>query len=80
VDARAIEEVCGRYDVESKIISMFSNEVGYTIAENAAMLGVDRVILGTPRRTMLERALKGNVINTVANLLPEEIQLLVFAG
>jgi amino acid transporter len=80
VNAKAIEEVCGRYDVESKIISMFSNEVGYTIAENAAMLGVDRVILGTPRRTMLERALKGNVIDTVANLLPEEIQLLVFAG
>jgi amino acid transporter len=80
VNAKAIEEVCGRYDVESKIISMFSNEVGYTIAENAAMLGVDRVILGTPRRTMLERALKGNVIETVANLLPEEIQLLIFAG
>jgi amino acid transporter len=79
-DHREIEEICGRYDIESKIISMYSNEVGYTIAENAAMLGVDRVILGTPKRTMLERALKENVIETVANLLPEEIQLLVFAG
>jgi hypothetical protein len=77
---REIEEICGQYGVEFKTISMYSNEVGYTIAENAAMLGVDRVILGTPQRTMLERALKGNVIETVANLLPEEIQLLVFAG
>jgi amino acid transporter len=79
-DHRQIEEICGRYGIEFKTISMYSNEVGYTIAENAAMLGVDRVILGTPQRTMLERALKGNVIEAVANLLPEEIQLLVFAG
>jgi len=77
---REIEEICEEYGVENKVISTYSNEVGYTIAENAAMLGVDRVILGTPKRTMLERALKGNVIETVANLLPEEIQLLVFAG
>jgi amino acid transporter len=75
-----IEQTCEEYGVDTKVISMYSNEVGYTIAENAAMLGVDRVILGTPKRTMLERALKGNVIETVANLLPEEIQLLVFAG
>ena len=75
-----IEEICEEYGVDAKVISMYSNEVGYTIAENAAMLGIDRVILGTPKRTMLERALKGNVIETVANLLPEEIQLLVFAG
>ncbi len=75
-----IEEVCEKYGVEYKAISMISNEVGYTIVENAAMLGVDRVILGTPKRTMLERALKGNVIETVSNLLPEEIQLVVFGG
>jgi amino acid transporter len=75
-----IEEICEEYGVECKAISMISNEVGYTIAENAAMLGVDRVILGTPKRTMLERALKANVIDTVSNLLPEEIQLVVFAG
>jgi len=75
-----IEETCAEYGVDAKVISMYSNEVGYTIAENAAMLGVDRVILGTPKRTMLERALKGNVIETVANLLPEEIHLVVFAG
>lgn len=80
LSVQKIEEVCQEYGVEYKAISMISNEVGYTIAENAAMLGVDRVILGTPKRTMLERALKGNVIETVSNLLPEEIQLVVFAG
>ena len=77
---RRVEEVCGEYDVDFKAISMYSNEVGYTIAENAAMLGVDRVILGTAKRRMLERALKGNVIDTVSNLLPDEIQLVVFGG
>jgi hypothetical protein len=76
----AIQQICEEYGVDAKVISMYSNEVGYTIAESAAMLGIDRVILGTPKRTMLERALKGNVIETVASLLPEEIQLLVFAG
>ncbi len=80
VSDQMVEEVCAEYGVDYKAISMISNEVGYTIAENAAMLGVDRVILGTPKRTMLERALKGNVIETVSNLLPEEIQLVVFAG
>lgn len=79
-DSRRIQEICEEYGVDFKAISMYSNEVGYTIAENAAMLGVDRVILGTPKRTMLERALKGNVIDTVSTLLPEEIQLIVFAA
>jgi amino acid transporter len=79
-NGQKIDEICDEYAIEYKPISMYSNEVGYTIAENAAMLGVDRVILGTPKRTMLERALKGNVIETVSNLLPEEIQLVVFAG
>ena len=79
-NGQRIGEICDEYAIHYKPISMYSNEVGYTIAENAAILGADRVILGTPKRTMLERALKGNVIETVSNLLPEEIQLVVFGG
>lgn len=75
-----IQEMCDEAGIDYQLVSIPSNEVGYTIAEQAAMFGVDRVILGASKRGLLESALKGNVIRTVSALLPEEIQLLVFAG
>lgn len=78
-DAR-IEEMCAESGVDYQIITIPSNEVGYTIAEYAAMFGVDRVILGSPSRSLMSHALRGNVMKTVSSLLPEEIQLIIFAG
>jgi nucleotide-binding universal stress UspA family protein len=50
-----------------------------TIVDIAATLGVSRVILGAPHRHALIHLLRGNVIREVSNLLPEEIDLLVYA-
>jgi amino acid transporter/nucleotide-binding universal stress UspA family protein len=50
-----------------------------TIVDVAATLGASRVILGAPRRHALINMLRGNIIREVSNLLPEEIDLLVYA-
>jgi amino acid transporter/nucleotide-binding universal stress UspA family protein len=50
-----------------------------TIADIAATLGASRLILGAPRRHALINILRGNMIREVSNLLPEEIDLLVYA-
>jgi nucleotide-binding universal stress UspA family protein len=50
-----------------------------TIVDVAATLGVSRVILGAPQRSALMNLLRGNVIREVSSLLPEDIDLLVYA-
>jgi len=50
-----------------------------TIVDVAATIGASRLILGAPKRNALLNLLRGNVIREVSNLLPEEIDLLVYA-
>jgi len=50
-----------------------------TIVDVAATLGASRVILGAPKRHALINMLRGNIIREVSDLLPEEIDLLVYA-
>jgi amino acid transporter/nucleotide-binding universal stress UspA family protein len=50
-----------------------------TIVDIAATLGASRLILGAPQRNALINLLRGNVIREVSNLLPEEIDLVVYA-
>ena len=50
-----------------------------TIADIAATLGVARLILGAPRRNALVNIVRGNLVRKVSDLLPEEIDLLVYA-
>ena len=38
-----------------------------------------RLILGAPRRNALVNILRGNMVREVSDLLPEEIDLLVYA-
>lgn len=75
-----IEKICSAAGIDYQIISIPSYEVGYTIAEQAATFGVDRVILGATKRNMLEYVLKGNVIRSLSALLPEDVQLVIFGG
>lgn len=75
-----IEELCQRSGIDYEIVTIPSYEVGYTIAEQAATFGVERVILGATHRGVLENALKGNVIRSVSQLLPEEVQLIIYGG
>jgi amino acid transporter len=75
-----IEELCSKASIDYEILTIPSYEVGYTIVEQAATFGVDRVILGATHRGVLENALKGNVIHSISQLLPEEVQLVIFGG
>lgn len=73
-----MRRICEESGIRYHFISIMSYEVGYTIAEQAATLGVDRVILGSTKRSMLLKALRGSVINTVSQLLPEDVQLVIY--
>ena len=75
-----VEQVCFDAGVDYQIISMPSYDVGYTIAEQAATFGVDRVILGATRRNVLENMLRGSVIRSLSSYLPEDVQLIIFGG
>jgi amino acid transporter len=75
-----IESICSTYGLDYQIISIPSNEVGYTIAEQAATFGVDRVIMGATKRSLLDVVLRGRVMNSLSALLPEEVQLVIFGG
>ena len=50
-----------------------------TIVDIAATLGASRLILGAPKRNALVNILRGNVVREVSDLLPEEIDLIVYA-
>ncbi len=75
-----VDQVCSESGVDYQIISIPSYEVGYTIAEQAATFGVDRVILGATRRSVLENMLRGSVIRSLSSYLPEDVQLIIFGG
>jgi nucleotide-binding universal stress UspA family protein len=75
-----IEAMCSATGIDYQIISIPSYEVGYTIAEQAATFGVDRVIMGATKRSVLESMLRGSVMRSLSALLPEEVQLVIFGG
>src|SRR4030095_1566390 len=51
-----------------------------TIVDIAATLGASRLILGAPRRHAMVNILRGNLVREVSDMLPEEIDLLVYAS
>jgi nucleotide-binding universal stress UspA family protein len=75
-----IETICSASGIDYQIISIPSYEVGYTIAEQAATFGVDRVIMGATKRSVLESMLRGSVMRSLSALLPEDVQLVIFGG
>ena len=54
-----------------------SDDPGWTILDHAATTGVDMLILGHSKRYAVTRLLRGDVIQTVAANLPEEIRLVI---
>ena len=50
------------------------------VAEQAATFGVERVTSGAEKRGRLEYALKGSVMKSLSQLLPEDVQLVIFGG
>jgi nucleotide-binding universal stress UspA family protein len=56
-----------------------SESAAGTIVDIAATVGASRLILGAPKRNALVNILRGNVVREVSDLLPEEIDLIVYA-
>jgi amino acid transporter/nucleotide-binding universal stress UspA family protein len=50
-----------------------------TIVDVAATVGASRLILGAPQRGSVVNLLRGNMVRKVADVLPEDIHLLVYA-
>ncbi len=56
-----------------------SESASQTIVDIAATLGASRLILGAPGRHAMTNLLRGNLVREVSGMLPEEIDLLVYA-
>ncbi len=56
-----------------------SESAAQTIVDIAATVGAARLILGAPGRPAMTRLLRGNLVQEVSEILPEEIDLLVYA-
>ena len=77
---QTIERICFDAGIDYRSVKIPSYDVGYTIAEQAATFGVERVIIGAEQRSRLEYALKGSVMRSLSHLLPEDVQLVIFGG
>ncbi len=64
-------------DVCVQPLYVVSNDPAGTIVDVAATLGADMVMLGAPHRSGMARLLKGNVVESVASQLPENIELII---
>jgi nucleotide-binding universal stress UspA family protein len=56
-----------------------SDSAAEAIVDIAATIGASRLVLGAPGRNALVNILRGNIIREVSSLLPEDIDLLVYA-
>ncbi|MBV9644930.1 MAG: amino acid permease [Verrucomicrobia bacterium] len=56
-----------------------SDSAADTIVDIAATVGASYLILGAPERNMIVNLLRGNIIQSISGILPEEIHLLVYA-
>ena len=73
------EQLATEYGVPWRFVYAASSEIAESILDIAATHAMDVLILGTTRRGSLWRAMKGDVIQQVAEQLPESITLLIQA-
>jgi amino acid transporter len=71
----AVKSIAG--DVDVVTIYAVSDDPAWTILDNAAIAGVDMLILGHSRRVSFTRLLRGNLVEQVGQNLPEEIRLVI---
>lgn len=71
----AVRAIAGEVDVTT--IYAVSDDPAWTILDNAAIAGVDMLILGHSRRMALTRVLRGDLLQTIGVHLPEEIRLVI---
>jgi nucleotide-binding universal stress UspA family protein len=80
-EARIIFETAGAHSPDHPPLFCYavSESASQTIVDIAATLGASRLILGAPGRHAMSNLLRGNLIREVSDILPEEIDLLVYA-
>lgn len=66
-------------DVDVVTLYAVTDDPAWTILDNAAIAGVDMLILGHSRRAAFTRLLRGNLVQQVGINLPEEIRLVIVA-
>jgi hypothetical protein len=78
-DAREIFESLRDKGLGENIIPCYaiSDAPAHTIADLASTIGAERLLLGAPQRSSFIHILRGNIIRDVAQLLPDDITLLV---
>ncbi len=72
---QAMKSIAG--DLEVTTIYAVSDDPAWTILDNAAIAGVDMLILGHSRRSALTRALRGDMLTQIGQHLPDEIRLVI---
>ncbi|MBV9489704.1 MAG: universal stress protein, partial [Verrucomicrobia bacterium] len=80
-EARAIFEYANKRAKGIKLLPCYavSDSAADTIVEVAATVGASYLILGAPQRSAIVNLLRGNIIRSITDILPEEIHLLVYA-
>jgi amino acid transporter len=73
------QEFCLQKNIPMEAIYAVSQDVAYTILDFAATYGVEAVLMGVSKRSLLARSLQGDILTAVANQLPQDITLLVHA-
>jgi nucleotide-binding universal stress UspA family protein len=77
--ALQIQEQASAVGVPARFLYTVADNIAETIVDFAVTYGVNRVLLGTTKRGALWRTMKGDVIQGVAQHLPEQTQLLIQA-
>lgn len=65
--------------IDMKFFYSVSDNPAGTIVEMAEQLQVSRLILGRPRHSVMLQMLRGNVVQEISELLPENIDLIVLS-
>jgi amino acid transporter/nucleotide-binding universal stress UspA family protein len=56
-----------------------SDSAADTIVDIAATVGASRLLVGAPQRNMLVNLLRGSIVKNISDILPEDIDFLVYA-
>jgi amino acid transporter/nucleotide-binding universal stress UspA family protein len=72
---QAVKSIAAGLDVVT--LYAVSDDPAWTILDNAAIAGVDVLIMGHSRRTAFTRVLRGDLLERVGSQLPEEIRLVI---
>jgi amino acid transporter/nucleotide-binding universal stress UspA family protein len=76
---QSLRDQAVRAGVPLRLLYSASRDIPDAILDNAVTHGADLMLLGTTRRGALWRAMKGDVIQSVAEQLPERVHLLIHA-